>query len=95
MARERKCLSTFFAILQSTCTDCGTEFPFLNTTERVSLSPEWCRVIDCSKKVLTTLNKPGSALFWVNLDGNGRGREDMLHAGLPAQGGEKVGSTLR
>jgi prolyl 4-hydroxylase len=41
--------------------------------------------------MLTTLNVEGSALFWVNLDAEGDGRLDLLHAGLPATGGEKVG----
>jgi prolyl 4-hydroxylase len=41
--------------------------------------------------MLTTLNVEGSALFWVNLDAAGEGRLDLLHAGLPATGGEKVG----
>jgi prolyl 4-hydroxylase len=51
----------------------------------------WCTYLDCTKDLLTTLNVEGSAIFWVNLDSQGEGRVDMLHAGLPAGGGEKVG----
>ncbi|OAL57344.1 hypothetical protein IQ07DRAFT_496646 [Pyrenochaeta sp. DS3sAY3a] len=87
----RNTLSTFFAILHATCDDCGTEFPFVNASARGLWDGRWCHVIDCSKSVLTTRNVPGSALFWVNLDQDGRGRKDVLHAGLPARGGEKVG----
>ncbi|KAH7377314.1 hypothetical protein BKA66DRAFT_443347 [Pyrenochaeta sp. MPI-SDFR-AT-0127] len=87
----RNTISTFFAILHATCHACGTEFPFLNTTNRHRYDERWCYVIDCDKPVLTTRNVEGSALFWINLDAQGRGREDTLHSGLPANGGEKIG----
>jgi len=41
--------------------------------------------------MLTSRNVEGSAVFWANLDPGLEGRRDMLHAGLPAVGGEKVG----
>lgn len=44
--------------------------------------------------MLTSRNLEGSALFWRNLDEEGKGREDVLHAGLPAVGGEKVGLNI-
>ncbi|KAJ4368417.1 hypothetical protein N0V83_006774 [Neocucurbitaria cava] len=89
--RTRNRVSTFFAILKSTCENCGTEFPFINRTERAQFDGRWCDVIDCEKELLTTKNVEGSALFWLNLDGNGEGRIDMLHAGLPAVNGDKIG----
>jgi prolyl 4-hydroxylase len=50
--------------------------------------------LDCSKELLTTKNIEGSALFWVNLDGEGEGRVDTLHAGLPALNGDKIGLNI-
>ncbi|KAF9691392.1 hypothetical protein EKO04_010720 [Ascochyta lentis] len=90
----RNTISTFFAILHATCSDCGTEFPLINTTARPQYDKRWCEVIDCDKPVLTTRNVEGSALFWINLDAEGRGRQDTLHAGLPANGGEKIGLNI-
>ncbi|CAO2655000.1 Nn.00g117330.m01.CDS01 [Neocucurbitaria sp. VM-36] len=92
--RSRNRVSTFFAILKSSCESCGTEFPFINTTERARFDDRWCDVIDCEKELLTTRNIEGSALFWLNLDGRGEGRMDMLHAGLPAVNGDKVGLNI-
>jgi prolyl 4-hydroxylase len=92
--RARNRISTFFTILKSTCDNCGTEFPFINVTERASFDNRWCEVLDCSKELLTTKNVEGSALFWVNMDGNGKGREDTLHAGLPALNRDMVGLNI-
>jgi prolyl 4-hydroxylase len=89
--RGRNRVSTFFAILRSTCDKCGTEFPFFNVSSRAQYSSSWCDIIDCTSPTLTSLNIEGSAIFWANLDLNRKGRKDMLHAGLPALGGEKVG----
>lgn len=93
-SRPTNRISTFFAILKSNCQDCGTQFPFINTTSRHQYDSRWCDFIDCEKEVLTTRNIEGSALFWVNLDHAGEGRKDMLHAGLPALNGEKVGLNI-
>ncbi|KAL5118539.1 hypothetical protein ACEQ8H_003554 [Pleosporales sp. CAS-2024a] len=90
-SRSHNRVSTIFAILKSTCTSCGTEFAFLNTSGRGKWDARWCDIIDCSKEVLTTKNVEGSAVMWVNLDTALVGRHDVLHAGLPAVGGEKVG----
>ncbi|KAF1912666.1 hypothetical protein BDU57DRAFT_458518 [Ampelomyces quisqualis] len=87
-------LSTFFAILKSSCRDCGTEFPFFNATLHSQYTSAWCDVLDCTKELLTSLNVEGSALFWINLNPDGSGRRDMYHAGLPAAGGEKVGLNI-
>lgn len=91
---KKNTISTFFAILHSTCSDCGTEFPLINKTARAQYDQRWCEVIDCNKPVLTTRNVEGSALFWINLDARGRGRMDTLHSGLPANGGEKIGLNI-
>jgi prolyl 4-hydroxylase len=80
--------------LKSNCDNCGTEFPFINITERAAFDNRWCDVLDCSKELLTTKNVEGSALFWVNMDQDGQGRIDTLHAGLPALNGDKVGLNI-
>lgn len=36
----------------------------------------------------------GNAIFWVNLDEQGRGDERVVHAGLPLGEGEKVGLNI-
>ncbi|KAF2653345.1 hypothetical protein K491DRAFT_579128, partial [Lophiostoma macrostomum CBS 122681] len=36
----------------------------------------------------------GNAIFWVNLDGQGRGDRRLVHAGLPVGEGEKVGLNI-
>jgi prolyl 4-hydroxylase len=92
--RARNRISTFFAILKSNCDNCGTEFPFINITERAAFDNRWCDVLDCSKELLTTKNVEGSALFWINMDQEGEGRIDTLHAGLPALNGDKVGLNI-
>lgn len=92
--RSSNRISTFFAILKSTCDNCGTEFPFINVTGRVGYDDRWCNVLDCSKELLTTRNIEGSALFWLNLNDKAEGRIDTLHAGLPALNGDKVGLNI-
>ncbi|KAK4493615.1 hypothetical protein PRZ48_015282 [Zasmidium cellare] len=86
-------LSTFFAILDADCQDCGTQFPnvYVDWSER---DPRWCEYVDCSKEVLTTKIVAGSALYWRNLDSNGQGRRDTLHAGLPVLNGSKIGLNI-
>ncbi|KAF2281291.1 uncharacterized protein EI97DRAFT_463647 [Westerdykella ornata] len=36
----------------------------------------------------------GNAVFWVNLDGEGRGDQRLVHAGLEVKSGEKVGMNI-
>lgn len=90
VGRKSNRFSTFFVTLEAGCHDCGTEFPNVpvNWTEK---DPIWCRYMDCSKQVLTSKNVVGSAIYWRNLDSDNRGRQDTLHAGLPAIDGTKTG----
>lgn len=88
-------LSTFFAILKADCEECGTEFPLLNGTGAAGREHgKWCEFIDCGRERLTTKNLEGGALFWVNVDHRGEGQHSLLHAGLPAKGGIKVGLNI-
>ena len=36
----------------------------------------------------------GNAVYWVNLDTEGRGDPKTIHAGLPVVGGEKLGMNI-
>jgi hypothetical protein len=38
--------------------------------------------------------KKGSAIFWVNLDDEGRGDNRVVHAGMPVTNGTKVGMKI-
>lgn len=91
--RTKNRLSTFFAILETDCSDCGTQFPSIKV-DWSQKSEDWCEFVDCSQEVLTTRNIVGGAVFWRNLDSNGDGRWDTIHAGLPAINGTKVGLNI-
>lgn len=91
--RKTNRLSTFFAILEAGCTDCGTQFPEI-AVDWETQDERWCDAFDCTQSTLTTRNTPGNALFWRNLDSSGQGRRDTAHAGLPALNGIKVGLNI-
>ncbi|KXS98112.1 hypothetical protein AC578_9385 [Pseudocercospora eumusae] len=89
----RNRFSTFFAILEANCTNCGTEFLQIQI-DAESLDTRWCTRINCTAENFTSLNKPGAALFWRNLDPWGIPRPDVMHAGLPAHDGVKIGLNI-
>ena len=91
--RETNRFSTFFAILESSCYDCGTNFPKIHV-DWSRRDNAWCKFMDCTKDTLTTRNVPGGALYWRNLHENLYGRRDTLHVGLPAVGGYKIGLNI-
>ena len=86
-------VTTFFAILEADCYNCGTSFPEV----RFNWSREdsrWCRIVDCNATDLTVRPLPGSALFWRNLHLDGEGDTRTLHAGLPLSSGTKTGLNI-
>ena len=90
MNRTTNRQTTFFAILDASCTSCGTRFPRL-TYDWSQEDPRWCRIMDCQDhEGLTVLPIPGSATFWVNLLPDNSGDEGTLHAGLPVHHGSKT-----
>lgn len=91
--RSTNRLSTIFAILEANCEKCGTQFPKIRVDWKQRDS-QWCKIVDCEEEVLTTRNIPGAAIYWRNLDSSGRGRDDVLHAGLPAVNGTKTGLNI-
>ena len=86
--------STFFVTLEADCENCGTQFPRVSVDWRHK-DPRWCEFVECEdSNALTVKAKPGSAVFWQNLDGEGFGNPKMLHAGLPVPEGSKIGMNI-
>ena len=53
--------------------------------------------MDCDEQWengVTFLPVEGNAIYWENLDAQGRGDERTLHAGLPVTGGGKIGMNI-
>ncbi|KAM3424853.1 hypothetical protein BST61_g6831 [Cercospora zeina] len=91
--RTQNRFSTFFAILEANCVNCGTQFPYL-LMDWEREDPRWCEFFNCSQQALTSLNNVGHALFWNNLDENFQGRPEVLHEGLPVTSGRKIGLNI-
>lgn len=86
--------STFFVTLDADCDDCGTQFPRVSVDWRYK-DPRWCEFVECENhNALTVKAKPGSAVFWQNLDAEGYGNPRTLHAGLPVPKGRKIGMNI-
>jgi len=86
--------TTIFAVLEADCEECGTRFPFLSI-DWSKADRRWCRYVDCNDVTgLTIKPVPGNAIFWKNLDANGEGVFNTLHAGLPPLEGTKTGLNI-
>jgi prolyl 4-hydroxylase len=87
-------LSTFFVYLEADCTGGETSFPKLSLPE--DMDQEWCEFVECGEGRTGVKWKPkaGNAIFWENLDKDGKGLTDMLHAGMPVTSGSKIGLNI-
>lgn len=87
--------TTFFGIVEASCTECGTSFPLIEA-DWASEDERWCRIVDCDSRHLIIRPIPGSATFWVNLLPDGTGDERLLHSGLPpkTEEGRKTGLNI-
>jgi prolyl 4-hydroxylase len=86
--------STFFVTLDADCENCGTQFPRVGIDWRYK-DPRWCEFVDCENiYALTVKARPGSAVFWQNLDAEGYGNPKTMHAGLPVPEGKKIGMNI-
>lgn len=63
-------------------------------------APEWCDVLQCKDEMgrdveqVAVLPIVGNAVFWWNLDVDGVGDDDTMHAGSPVINGTKVGLNI-
>ena len=87
--------TTFFVYLAANCTGGATQFP--DWPLPADFDDSWCGIIDCEESRthgLTFNIRPRNALFWNNLDGDGNGIYQTLHAGLPLTYGYKIGLNI-
>ncbi|KAF1953887.1 hypothetical protein CC80DRAFT_568297 [Byssothecium circinans] len=99
-ARGAGRISSFMVWLGDECEGGGTRFPRL---ERV-VGEEWCRFVECGEDRdgrreeegmgVTFRPVKGNAVYWENMDEEGRGYEESWHAGLPVIRGEKIGLNI-
>ena len=86
--------TTFFGILDVSCNNCGTNFPRL-AVDWSEQDARWCQLVDCdNRNAITVRPIPGSVFFWRNLNDRGLGDMRTFHAGLPVNGGIKVGINI-
>jgi prolyl 4-hydroxylase len=86
-------ITTFFAILEANCTNCGTNFPKLKYDWEQE-DKKICKYVECGQDSLVVKPIADSALFWRNLHMDGVGDKLTLHAGLPLLEGTKVGLNI-
>lgn len=86
-------LTTIFAILDASCSECGTRFPNL-LVDWSKEDSRWCQFVDCNSTEITIRPIPGNAIFWKNLNVSNEGDYRTLHAGLPPLNGTKVGLNI-
>ncbi|OLN95875.1 putative prolyl 4-hydroxylase 10-like protein 3 [Colletotrichum chlorophyti] len=89
----RNRFTTIFAIVEATCTECGTQFPNLRF-DWAQEHPSWCEYVYCDKETLTIKAIPGNAVLWKSWDSSGRLDLGTLHAGLPPEKGTKIGLNI-
>jgi prolyl 4-hydroxylase len=85
--------TTFMVYLDGNCTGGGTNFPRLP----FPAEKRWCDVIDCDENRASGVTfKPisGNAIFWANLQTDGTGHPDTLHAALAVETGQKTGLNI-
>ena len=60
------------------------------------MTKEWCEFVDCDEGSTGVSWKPkaGNAIYWENLDRDGKGIMDTLHAGMPVKSGSKIGLNI-
>lgn len=93
-------LASFFVFLEDSCTGGETYFPLVEVDDiSAGLAGKVSRggrsdVEEERDKGVKFKPIKGNAIFWVNLDEEGRGDERVVHAGLPLGDGEKVGLNI-
>ncbi|KAG9239004.1 hypothetical protein BJ875DRAFT_415220 [Amylocarpus encephaloides] len=89
--------TTFFVYLKAEGV-VGGETDFLNMRwmPGTLVDKLWCNFLKCGDEheTLSWLPTPGNALFWENVDGEGKPLDSAVHAGLPVTEGEKMGLNI-
>lgn len=93
--------SSFFVYLRANCTGGETWFPRVEVKGSEDELNRWFggkvekgRNEEGEEMGIKFKPAVGSAIFWVNLDGEGNGDRRMIHAGLEVREGEKVGLNI-
>ncbi|CAI6277505.1 unnamed protein product [Periconia digitata] len=96
--------ASFFVFLRANCTGGETWFPNVDVLDGDGDRSESVEGLFGGKigkatergkeKGVVFMPIVGNALFWVNIDGKGKGDRRMLHSGLPVGEGEKIGMNL-
>jgi prolyl 4-hydroxylase len=92
-------VASFFVFLRDNCTKGETFFPLVEPTniahlERMSKGKVARGEMDGEVKGVKFKPIRGNAVFWVNLDKEGKGDRRVVHAGLPVGDGEKIGLNI-
>jgi prolyl 4-hydroxylase len=88
--------SSFFVYLLANCTGGTTVF----TNVFRPKAEEWCDALICEDENgeevewLEVKPRVGTAIFWWNLDPDGVGDDNTMHAGTPVINGTKVGLNI-
>ena len=91
----QKRVTSFFVILEASCTGGETAFPKVRFVHRGKEDP-WCDYLVCDDDYPAVAFKPrvGGAVFWVNHHPDGTPHEGTLHSGQPVWNGTKVGLNI-
>ena len=92
-------VASFFVFLRDNCTEGYTYFPLVEPSSSVSLDSLYDGKVvrgemEGEAKGIKFKPMQGNAVFWVNLDENGKGDRRVVHAGLPVGEGEKIGLNI-
>ncbi|RII07132.1 hypothetical protein CUC08_Gglean008100 [Alternaria sp. MG1] len=92
-------IASFFVFLRDNCTEGYTYFPLVETSLPNILDGTYNDRIaqgEMNGEAKGIRFKPmrGNAVFWVNLDKDGKGDRRVVHAGLPVNEGEKIGLNI-
>ncbi|KAF2790300.1 hypothetical protein K505DRAFT_327650 [Melanomma pulvis-pyrius CBS 109.77] len=89
-------LASFFIYLQADCEGGETWFPNVTVERSVAgqdTNEKLALQVSENGKGFTMRARPGSGLFWMNMQDN-IGDRRVLHAGLPVQTGTKIGMNI-
>lgn len=83
--------ASFFAILEDDCEEGETWFPQVKPVTDGGDNGVWRQHPDGG---IAFRPIKGNAIFWVNLQENGKGDKRLKHAGLPVKGGRKTAMNI-